>query len=687
MGGLTPAVRWQARGPHLAGMAAALLLAVLVTRAAVTMPAWGRSAGGTALVTAEVTRLVVGLPVCVVGVLLLADRYARRRGALVLAAGVVWIVPPAMSDVLAAVDGPGPPVAAAVIVLAAVGAACQPLTVLLFPLCLLPRRSGAWPRTAVIVTAAAASVQYAVVWGLGTPGSARFASPWADTAPATWAAGLLHDSQDVLDWLAPVVTVAVTAELVRAASKAGRGSATRWVIAAACPLYVCLLLSDLWGERWTMAARSAGVVLWVAMIGLAASRGGLWRLERVTSHRMARAFVPAVLVISVTCAAMAAWAALPTGRTSVTAAVAGCALVAGWAARPLVRHAVLAVERAFYGPRARPHEAVRALAVRLQQAPHPGDVPEQICRGVVEDLGLSGARIAVETRAGPRLLAAAGAPVDGPAQVFPLRHHGQVVGSLEVARDGASTPAERDSELLALLADQAGPALAALRLGQEAQAARERLVLAREEERRRLRREIHDGLGPQLAAVQLRLEVAQACGSPSPEARAHLRTAAEGLVEAVSEIRRITAGLAPATLVERGLLDATRILAHRLTTSAVRVSVTAQTLPPLAPAVETAAYRIAAEAVTNAVRHARARHVEVAFTTAPGTLTVTVADDGGGIDASAVPGTGLHSVAERAEEVGGRATIHTDPGGTTVTATLPISQEPTHDRTPPNLFT
>ncbi|MFD2348153.1 hypothetical protein ACFSTC_00265 [Nonomuraea ferruginea] len=130
--------------------------------------------------TAEVTRLVVGLPVCVVGVLLLADRYARRRGALVLAAGVVWIVPPAMSDVLAAVEHPGTPVAAAAILLAAAGTACQPLTVLLFPLCLLPRPAVRWPRTAVIVTAAAASIQYAVVWGLGTPGSARFASPWAE---------------------------------------------------------------------------------------------------------------------------------------------------------------------------------------------------------------------------------------------------------------------------------------------------------------------------------------------------------------------------------------------------------------------------------------------------------------------------------------------------------------------------
>ena len=131
----------------------------------------------------------------------------------------------------------------------------------------------------------------------------------------------------------------------------------------------------------------------------------------------------------------------------------------------------------------------------------------------------------------------------------------------------------------------------------------------------------------------------------------------------------------------RNVLDATRILAHRLTTDAVRVTVTdpATPLPALPPAVETAAYRITAEAVTNAVRHAGARGVEVTFTACPGALTVTVADDGTGFDAGAVPGTGLSSIAERAEEIGGAATIDTAPGGTTVTATLPTTLGDPHE--------
>ncbi|MFD0385423.1 sensor histidine kinase [Streptomyces stramineus] len=143
-------------------------------------------------------------------------------------------------------------------------------------------------------------------------------------------------------------------------------------------------------------------------------------------------------------------------------------------------------------------------------------------------------------------------------------------------------------------------------------------------------------------------------------------------------MRRITAGLTPAALVEHGLLDATRTLAHRLSTDDVRVRVTGPPapLPALAPGVETAAYRIAAEAVTNAARHARAHRVEVAFAATPTALTVTVTDDGRGFDAAAVPGTGLASVGERAEEIGGTSTITSGPDGTTVTATLPITPGP-----------
>ncbi|MBT2385942.1 ATP-binding protein [Streptomyces sp. ISL-11] len=670
----------------MAGTAAALLFAVLLVKLTVVLvlagDRWLAVNYSAPQASAEVTRLVVGLPLCVVAVLLLADRSGHRMGGLLLAAGAVWIVPSAVFDLFAFLGSEPVPVAAAMILLGATGIAGHPLTVLLLPLCFLHDSASRRGRWGVIVGAGAVCLGYGVLWALGTPGSHPFPSPWSGTAVGEWAMGLLEPSEAAVDWVSRVVTVVVTADLVRRALREPAGDGRRvWaLLAVAYPACVCLLLSDVWGESWTVAARAAGSAVWVAVICLAAARGGMWRLERVTSHRLAGAFVLTALAAAAVCTAVAAWATLPAAR-SVTVVVVACgALVVGWTARPVVLRTSLAVERAFYGPRARPYEAMRALAVRLRQAPHPGHVPEEICRSVVEDLGLAGAAIGVDTRSGPRWLAAVGAPVTEPKQTFVLRHHGQAVGRLEVARGGTSTPAERDSDLLSLLADQAGPALAALRLGQEAQAAREHLVLAREEERRRLRREIHDGLGPQLAAAQLRLGTAQACSPPSSAATEHLRVAAEGLGEALAEVRRITAGLTPAALVEHGLLGATRTLAHRLGTDDVRVTVAGPRtpLPALAPGVEIAAYRIAAEAVTNAVRHAGARRVEVAFDAAPTALTVVVTDDGTGFDTAAVPGTGLASVAERAEEIGGTSAVASGPDGTTVSATLPLASHPEH---------
>ncbi|GAA2531899.1 hypothetical protein GCM10010423_29300 [Streptomyces levis] len=198
---------------------------------------------------------------------------------------------------------------------------------------------------------------------------------------------------------------------------------------------------------------------------------------------------------------------------------------------------------------------------------------------------------------------------------------------------------------------------------------------AREEERLRLRRELHDSLGPHLAAVHLRLNAAQACGLSSSAASEHLRVAVEALGEALTEVRRITAATAPATLLRRGLLEATRDLAHRLSTEKVQVEVVGpdQPLPALTATVAAAAYRITAEALTNAVRHSAARRVQVHISLCYPTLTIRVTDDGTGLSARAVDGLGLASVAERAAETGGSATLDTGPHGTVVRVALPVT--------------
>ncbi|WP_413801651.1 sensor histidine kinase [Streptomyces iranensis] len=622
------------------------------------------------------TRVAVGVPVLGVGVLLLAERSARRYGGVLLVAGGLWLLPSAAAGLLGLADL-GTTGAVLSLLLAAAKMACRPLTVLLLPLWLFPRGGRRrWQWWVISLGASGYWLGYAGLWLISEPRVGSVANPAFSTASGQWAFDHLDAYAEAEPWVLRSVAAAVTAALCcRAAVSRGAERRDWALLAAAYPACVSLLLSQ-WGEGVpTIVARTVGSAVWAAAICLGVARTGIWRLDRSTSHRLARAFVLTSLAAVVVCAVVAVQAGLPSVRSGATTITAGCALVLGWGLRPSARKLTLCVERAFYGPRARPHEAVSALAVRLQQAPHPGEVPQQICRSAVEDLGVSGAAVSVDTRAGPRRLASVGAPLTGAVQTFLLRHHGRTVGRLEVSRDGSGTPAERDSGLLSLLADQAAPALAALRLAEEAQAARECLVLAREQERRRLRREIHDGLGPQLAAVRLRLDIAQTSCPPGHPATPQLCEAAETLAEALVEVRRITAGLAPAALAERGLAGAVRDLAHRLGVDGLRVTVANRpaALPPLSPGVETAAYRIAAESLTNAVRHARARQVSVELTAGPDTLEVKVTDDGSGLRETAVPGVGLASVTERAEEIGGSCSVTGSATGTVVHAVLPLA--------------
>jgi signal transduction histidine kinase len=201
---------------------------------------------------------------------------------------------------------------------------------------------------------------------------------------------------------------------------------------------------------------------------------------------------------------------------------------------------------------------------------------------------------------------------------------------------------------------------------------RRHIVNEREEERVRLRRELHDGLGPSLAAIGLGLrQLEQRTGGGDGGV---VRELADEVQRAVAEVRRICDGLRPAALNELGLADALTESIEPLQRFGPRITVTVEDLPTLAPAVEVAAFRIVMEAVTNAVRHADAQHVQVRVGYDHG-VTVHVGDDGRGLATDRVPGVGLRGMSDRAEEVGGRLTIRPgSPVGTAVHAWLPAAQ-------------
>lgn len=203
---------------------------------------------------------------------------------------------------------------------------------------------------------------------------------------------------------------------------------------------------------------------------------------------------------------------------------------------------------------------------------------------------------------------------------------------------------------------------------------RRRIVAAREEERLRLRRDLHDGLGPTLAALGFKVDRARAEAVSDPAALGPLLDEIRAdLRDVLAQIRGLSRELRPPGLDALGLAEALR---QRLATIAGPdgpiVEVIAADLGALPPAIEVAAYRIVVEAVTNTVRHADARTCRVSLVRDRETLLIQVTDDGRGIGPGPV-GVGTRAMYERAAEVGGELLVAAAPdGGTIVSASLPI---------------
>jgi signal transduction histidine kinase len=263
-----------------------------------------------------------------------------------------------------------------------------------------------------------------------------------------------------------------------------------------------------------------------------------------------------------------------------------------------------------------------------------------------------------------------------------LSHQGRAVGELIVAPRGPKEPLSLlDRRLLDDLAIQAGVALYAAqqtwqaqRLAAELQHSRERLVTAREEERRRLRRDLHDGLGPALASLTLKVDAARdELDYDLGSAAAMLDALKHDIQEAVSDIRRLVYGLRPPALDDLGLAASLRLLAERRQSAELAVACDLpERLPALPAAVEVALYRITAEALTNVVRYAGARTCRVRLAVGS-QLELEISDDGRGAGPDAAAGVGWLSMRERAAELGGTCTIASLSGqGTTIKVRLPL---------------
>lgn len=325
------------------------------------------------------------------------------------------------------------------------------------------------------------------------------------------------------------------------------------------------------------------------------------------------------------------------------------------------------VNRLTYGQWSQPADVLAATGRRLADATDVPGLLQTLTDEVATGLKLSYVEI-VDVHG--RTLAAHGARRQGYDETL-LTAYGQTVGSLRW-----SPPRLRasDRQLLDDLAGQLGGVVHSARLFEDLRDAQERLVFTREDERRRLRRDLHDGLGPTLAALTLQVDTVRNLLTAGQNTAAELLKLRSGVASTVGDVRRIVEGLRPPALDELRLDGALTQLAERVASDSdltVQV-VMPKTLPEIPAAVEVAVYRVAQEALTNAVRHSRATQSQLALNIDSHGIRLEIADNGTGEVRPRAGGIGLTTMHERAAEVGGQLSIETGAArGTTVALWLP----------------
>jgi signal transduction histidine kinase len=550
----------------------------------------------------------------------------------------------------------------------------------------------------------------------------RFVPRWTGWLLALWAVHeiifyFFRDTSFNLDNTAPLVDLALIAVFLgvgtgaqvyryRCVSAPVQCQQTKWVVfgmvSAGLGTVACALLLSgsvtlaQFGSPWSFALQTGiyGFMLLIPLsIGFAVLRQRLWDIDVLINRTLVFGALTACVVgiYAIVVGTLGYLLQEARGNFLVTLLAAGFVAVLF---APLRDRLQRGVNRLMYGERDDPYGVLTRLGRRLEAAIEPGAVLPTVVETVAGALRLPYAAIAMRREDGFEVAAAHGSPT-GEEIAVPLNYAGETVGQLLLSpRAPGEEFTQADRRLLEDLARQAEVAVHAVGLTADLQRSRERLVSAREEERRRLRRDLHDGLGPTLATLSLGLDVALKMLANDPrEAEALLRELKSQTQGAVVDIRRLVYGLRPPALDDLGLVPAIREQASKhgrladdpatfgrgAGNNALTFSVEApDELPPLPAAVEVAIYRIVQEALTNVVRHSEAGacRIRLSINDAENELGLEIADDGIGIPEDRLAGVGMSSMAERAAELGGACAVEREPeGGTRVVARFPLFTE------------
>jgi signal transduction histidine kinase len=405
---------------------------------------------------------------------------------------------------------------------------------------------------------------------------------------------------------------------------------------------------------------------------IAIFRYGLWNLDvviRKTRVALLLTFVivlPTVLLVAIA-AQVFMWRWAPKPIALVGGILIGLLLV------PLVARERRLARRITYGRRASGYEVLTSFGEHVGESYSIDDVAPRMVRVLADATGATSARVLLRVGARTREIASFGR-AKGDEHAFPVIDRGEELGSLRVTFPPGDPIDATKEKLTRDLASHAGLVLRNVRLIEELRASRQRLVAAQDEERRKLERDIHDGVQQQLVAVQVQLRLARTMMERDPaRAGAILEALQEISAEALEDLRDLARGIYPPLLEDKGLTAALESQARK---AAVPTKVESDGIGRYPREIESAVYFCSLEALNNVAKYAGATAATITLSQTDGHLTFTVADDGRGFDPSVTAhGTGLQGMADRLDAIGGSLEVRSAPDeGTSVIGRVPSGE-------------
>lgn len=586
-----------------------------------------------------------------------------------------------------------------------------PLLVLFFPDGHPPSRRWRWASRVLLAGFALAVVSYAL-----TPGPLNslieygivYANPLGVDAFAEGGPGNVFVALGVFTILgASLATVVAVRQRFRR-SQGEERQQMRWLVATATlagigiaaillffPLGLLLETANeefpdwLWAIVFIPTALAISVGIPVAYL-VAILRYRLWDLD-VVIRKAAVAIVLTLLMLVVGVAALATlgrfafWDSVSPAVSVLMGIAFGLLLI------PLFRVSRWLGRRVVFGRRASPYEVLSEFSERVGETYATEDVLPRMAQILGSGAGATSSRVWL--RVGGTLRPAASWPADAPIaepvpldpdarptiggeEAFEVRDGAELLGALSVSMPANDPMNPSKDKLIRDLASQAGLVLRNVRLIEELRASRQRLVVAQDEERRRIERNLHDGAQQQLVALAVQLKLARTMVANAPVKAGEMLDALQvSASDALEDLRDLARGIYPPLLADKGLATALEMQARR---SPVPVAFETEGVGRYPQDVEAAVYFCALEALNNVAKYAHATRASVKLAPSNGHLVFEIVDDGQGFDASATSyGTGLQGMADRLDAIGGTLEVRSAPGiGTTVVGRAPVEVAP-----------